>query len=243
MEGIVRDDRKTMDARGLRFDVVEHDRKWRISFVGGMERTTERKAKKSHVELSLEFNALNDMFDFGSCVPQGQNRDPLWTSLEHREQAGRFEGRLSTGLDDFAIDALGGCSQSRNPPEQDRVKNWTRLSCRFSENHAFSLSRLGTDDGTVEAGFVFRECRNIPVVKSDLNIYADFAKNPKSFDMILYDSEGGTHKVFGSVIRRVRTHLKSPDGALLATLNETLTRYTTGGSNGYGVAAFQTGTD
>lgn len=236
-------DRPDLFAKGLRLEMMEPERTWDLKFAGGMERTTERKAKKSHVEFDLRFEALNDMFDYRSCVSARDEEPPGTIAFEHLEQFGRLKGVLSTGLDDFKIDALGERSHSWGVRDWAATRGWAWLTCQFSESHALNLTRLVTDEGVIDAGFVFLDGKNIAVLGADLNINKDFAKNPMSFDMTLRDGEGGSHKVFGSVLKRMILQNKSPDGNTTSYMNETLTRYNTSGKNGYGVAEFLTGTE
>ena len=236
-------DRPTLEAKGLRFEMFEPEKRWMIGFVGGMERTTERKMKKSHVELELEFTALSEVFDYGSRVSGQGERVPGRADSENLTQVGRLKGRLYTGLDEFKIDALGDRNHSWGVTDWTIPKSWTRLSCQFSESHALNLTRLVMDEGTTDAGFVFLDGRNIPVGMVELNVNMDFDRNPKSFDMTLHDDEGNAHKVFGSTMKRVGVHFKSHDGRSMVTMNETLTRYTIAGKNGYGIAGFLSKTD
>ncbi len=231
-------DGPTIRAKGLGFEPLEPERSWRLSFSGGMERTTERKARKSHVEFDLRFDALNRPFDYRECVSAHGERASREVASEHMEQVGKVTGRLSTGLDDFDVNALGERNHSWGARDWGAPKGWTWLTCQFSESHAFNLTKLVTEDGTVDAGFVFVDGRNIPVVGADLNVNADFSRNIKSFDVTLRDSEGGSHKVFGSVVRKVDLHHLSPEGKALATMNETLARYTIAGKIGFGIAEF-----
>ncbi|MDQ1372612.1 MAG: hypothetical protein QG582_1530, partial [Candidatus Thermoplasmatota archaeon] len=80
-------------------------------------------------------------------------------------------------------------------------------------------------------------------VKADLNVNMDFGKNPMSFDMTLHDRDGGAHRVFGSVMKRVVLQFKSHDGGLVSSMNETLSRYNTAGKTGYGIAEFLSRTE
>lgn len=225
-------------AKGLRFDMLEPERLWRVSFTGGMERTTERKAKKSHVELDLRFEALNDIFDYRSCVSGTSEEMSRSVGSEHLEQVGRLRGRLSTGLDDFEIDALGERDHSWGVRDWTAPKGWTWLTCQFSESHALNLTKLVVEEGVVDAGFVFQDGRNTPVVGADLKVNKDFGNNPMSFDMTLRDAEGGSHRVFGSVMKRVPLQFKSHKGDAVSSMNETLSRYNMAGKNGYGIAEF-----
>lgn len=236
-------DAPTLEAKGLRFEPVEPGKRWRMSFSGGMERTIARKARKSHVEFDLSFDGLNDMFDYRSCVSKDGERLSNAVASEHFEQVGRVTGSVSTGLDDFRIEALGERDHSWGVRDWMAPKGWTWLTCQFSESHAFNLTRLVMDGGSVDAGFVFIGGRNIPVAKADLNVNADFHRNIKSFDLTLHDSEGGNHRVFGSVVRKVDVHHRSQDGTSMATMSETLARYTVAGKIGYGIAEFLNRTD
>ena len=231
-------DGPALQAKGLRFEALEPDRRWRLSFGGGMERTVDRKARKSHVEFDLTFEGLNDVFDYRECVSGEGEHASRNVAAEHQEQVGKVVGRLSMGLDDFQVNALGERDHSLGVREWGAPKGWTWLTCQFSESHALNLTKLVTEEGTVDAGFVFQDGRNLPVVRADLNVNADFDRNIKSFDMTLHDAAGGAHRVFGSVIKKVDVHHKSPDGRSLAVMNESLARYTVAGKNGYGIAEF-----
>ncbi len=230
-------------AKGLKFEMLEPERLWRLCFTGGMERTTDRKAKKSHVELDLRFEALNDVFDYRSCVSGRSEEVSSKVASEHLEQVGRLRGRLSTGLDDFEIDALGERDHSWGVREWTAPKGWTWLTCQFSESHAINLTKLVVEGDVVDAGFIFLDGKNIPIVKADLNVNMDFGKNPMSFDMTLHDRDGGAHRVFGSVMKRVVLQFKSHDGDLVSSMNETLSRYNTAGKTGYGIAEFLSRTE
>ncbi len=227
-----------LSAKGLKFDMLEPERLWRVSFAGGMEKTTDRKAKKSHVELDLQFTALNEIFDYRSCVSGRPEQISRTVASEHLEQFGTLKGRLSTGLDDFEIDALGERDHSWGVRDWTAPKGWTWLTCQFSESHAFNLTKLVMDEGVVDAGFVFQDGKNAPITKADLNVNMDFGKNPMSFDMTLQTGDGGSHRVFGSVLKRTMLQFKSPDGSAVSSMNETLSRYNTAGKNGYGIAEF-----
>jgi len=236
-------DAPTLAAKGFRFDVLEPEKRWKVAFLGGMERTTERKAKKSHVEMNLEFEAFNEAFDHGSCDRPANVSGTSRDDGARVEQFGRLRGRLSTGLDDFEIDALGDKVHSWGVTDPDGMTVRTALSCQFSETHGISLLRRVAGEGPTDTGYVFQDGRNIPFVGTVLNVNSDFDKSPKSFDMTLQDAEGGTHKVFGSVVRKVKVHFKSPDGELRGVANETLARYTVAGKNGYGISEFLTATE
>ena len=231
-------DRPTLETKGLRFDMLDPEKRWEIGFIGGMDRTTERKMKRSHVELELEFDALSEVFDYRSCESWQGEHIPGRVASEHLAQVGRLRGRLSTGLDEFEIDSLGERSHSWGVTDWAAPIGRTRLACQFSETHALNVTRLATAEEIVEAGFVFQDGRNVPVIRTDLNVNADFSRNIKSFDMTLHDAEGNSHKVFGSIMKKVDVHHMSPDGKSMATVNETLARYTIAGKNGYGIAEF-----
>lgn len=225
-------------AKGLRLEMLEPERLWSMSFAGGMERMTERKAKKSHVEFDLRFEALNHVFDYRSCTSGGAQQTSVTIAFEHLEQVGRIEGTLSTGLDDFKISALGERSHSWGVRDWNTLSKRSSLTCQFSDSHALNLTRLVSDDGVVDAGFVFQEGRNIPVVSADLRVNMDFGKNPMSFETTLRDGDGGIHKVFGSVVKRMPMQFKSDDSDIVASVNETLSRYNFAGKTGYGIAEF-----
>ncbi len=236
-------DATTLSAKGLRFDVLDPGRAWKIAFQGGMERTMERKAKKSHVEISLRFDAVNDEFEH---IPPDRPRNggqPLVDSPVRVEQFGRLKGVLSTGLDEFGIDALGGMVRTWGVTDPEALRSSMALACQFSDSHGLSLYRRVSGEGSSDTGFVFQDGRNIPVTGTVLNVNFDFDRSPKSFDMALQDGEGNTHKVFGSIVKKVKVHFKNNEGELTAVANETLARFTVAGKNGYGIAEFLSRTE
>lgn len=227
--------RPTLESKKIRLEPRDPDRAWRLGFVGGMVRTSDRKERKSHVELDLEFVGVNDAFDHtGQRDTQGASSaghpDP-----RRLEQFGRLDGTLSSGLEDFELHALGNRRHSRGAIDWSALMAWTWISCQFSEERAIGLLRTTSGDVTVDTGFVFDGGRNVSIEGADVTISRDMARNPQMFDLTVSGSDGVGRKVVATPVRRVVNPLEAPGAGEDLAMQEILAKFNLGGSTGYGV--------
>lgn len=225
----------TLEARKLKFLTVEPDRRWMLAFAGGMVRTTERKERKSHVEFDLEFIGLNEVFNHGGPSDEQENAPRIPQLVGLREQFGRVRGRLSTGLEEYDVNALGAYRNSWRLRDDGSVSAWTWMSCQFSETHAFALSRLAAGNEQRDSGFFFIGGKNLEIAEATLAIRSDTSGDPRLFDVGITDREGAGHKVIASTIRRVGVPLGDVRARGDPAMHEVLARYNLGGSVGYGL--------
>lgn len=230
-------DNAQLAAKGLRFDLLKQEERWRLTFDGTMPKLGGRIEKQTHVEFSLDFEAINDIFDYRSCLSSEAQRMSQDVASEHFEQFGRVKGKLMMGLDEWQISALGGRDHSWGVRDWTAPKMWTWLTCQFSEESAFNITRLVMPSGVVEGGFLYEDGGNTPINRTDLK--ADFMADgsPRSFELKLTGKKGEATRVTAIVMKKAQMPFQGQDGKT-STLHETLARYTMEGQTGYGIAEF-----
>ena len=229
----VRYDGPALNVKGLSFKELEPERRWRLGFSGGMSRTKERMAKKSHVEFSLEFEALSRIFD--CCESTDRDEEQLQGRLE---QFGRITGTLAMGLDEYAIKGLGERSHSWGVHDWNETTSWTMLSCQFSEDMAICLHKLTKSGLQVDAGFLHLYGKTVPIKKADMRTSLDPDGSAKSFDLVLHDKDGGAHRFSASIMRQTKLPSPSSDGKSICMMHEALARFSFGGKIGYGIVEY-----
>ena len=226
-------DGPALSVKGLSFEELEPERRWRLGFSGGMSRTKERMAKKSHVEFSLEFEALSRIFD---CSESSDRDEEQLQGL--LEQFGRVTGTLAMGLDEYAIKGLGERAHSWGVRDWNEITSWTLLSCQFSEDMAICLHKLTKSGLEVDAGFLHLHGKTVAINKADLKTSFDPDGSAKSFELVLHDKEGGAHKFSASIMRQTKLPSPSSDGKSLSMMHEALARFSFGGKIGYGIVEY-----
>lgn len=229
----IRYDGPALDIKGISFEELEPERRWRLRFSGGMSKTKERMAKKSHVEFSLEFEAANRVFDHRESVDKTEGH------LAGRlEQFGRITGTLAIGLDEYSIKGLGRRTHAWDVRNWDDIMSWSIVSCQFSEDTAIGLIKFMTSEREIDSGFLHLHGANIAIKKVDIRTSLDPDGSVKSFELVLHDREGEAHKFSASVIRQTKLPFPSSDGKSLSMMHEALARFSFGGKIGYGVIEY-----
>lgn len=222
----------------LRFDRIAPEKKWRLSFSGTMERHVERTPTAEQVSFSVDFNSLNEVFDYRECVKGIAERISEAIASEHFEQFGRASGRLNVGAVEYVLSGLGERDHSWGARDWSAPKMWIWLTCQFSDKLALNVTKLTMDAGEVDAGFVHIDGNNLPLVKADIHTEWQGDHEPKKLQMILQDSRGRLHSVQADVMRRMAIPFAGTNGKTVSTMQETLARYTMGSEIGYGVAEY-----
>jgi hypothetical protein len=227
-----------LDVRSLRFERVEAEKRWRLTFDGRMARMAGPRPEPVPVSFDLEFESLNPMFDYRECVDAESERLSQRVASEHLEQFGRATGSLKVGEQGFEISGLGERDHSWGVRDWNAPKMWIWLTAEFSTDLAFNVTKLYVEGGDVSAGFVFRDGRNLPVVKADIETVLDADGTPRSLTIKLQDKYGGKHHATAEVLREALMPFPSRDGKSISIMHETLAEYRFAGKKGYGIAEY-----
>lgn len=228
----------TLDAKGLHFEVVEPERRWKMAFNGHMARMTDKGPCPVPVSFVLAFEARNEVFDYRKCVDGEGERISQQVASEHLEQFGRVTGSLMVGEEQFDISGLGERDHSWGVRDWNAPKMWIWLTAQFSDRVALNVTKLFTEQGEVSAGYFHLNGRNLPLVKADVRTVLDPDGTPRSLAMSLVDKEGCKHKVTAEVMRLVAMPFPSRDGSSVSVMHETLAEYDFNGQKGYGIAEY-----
>jgi hypothetical protein len=229
----IRYDGPAINVKGLSLEELAPERRWGLEFSGGMSKTKERMAKKSHVEFSLEFEAANEIFDHRGSSDKTEEQ-----LTERLEQFGRVTGTLAIGLDEYSIKGLGQKAHTWGVRDWSDIRSWTTVSCQFSEDMAIGLNKFNTSRREVASGFLHLHGTNVAIKKADIRTSLDPDGSVKSFELTLQDQMGETHKFSASIIRKTKLPFPCRDDKSLSMMHETLTRFSFGGKIGYGIVEY-----
>lgn len=228
----------TLYAKGMSFEILEPERRWKMSFDGHMARMTEQGPCPLPVSFSLEFEARNEVFDYRECVDAEGERISQQVASEHLEQFGRVTGSLMVGEEQFDISGLGERDHSWGVRDWNAPKMWIWLTAQFSDKVAMNVTKLFVEQGEVSAGYFHLNGKNLPLAKADVRTVLDPDGTPRSLAMSLVDKYGGKHKVTAEVLRLVTMPIPSRDGSSMSVMHETLAEYDFNGQKGYGIAEY-----
>lgn len=225
-------------AKGLHFEVLEREKRWKMAFNGRMSRMTDNGPCSVPVSFVLEFEARNEVFDYRECVDAEGERISSQVASEHLEQFGKITGSLMVGEEQFDISGLGERDHSWGVRDWNAPKMWIWLTAQFSEKVALNVTKLFMEQGEVSAGYFHLNGKNLPLVKADVRTVLDPDGTPRSLAMSLVDKFGGKHKVTAEVMRLVAVPLPGRDGRAMSVMHEALAEYNFNGYEGYGIAEY-----
>jgi hypothetical protein len=226
-----------LSVSGLTFTKVEPEKRWKLSFGGIMGKMANPPAPLK-ASFSLDFSAMNDVFDYRACVSGHKEEISKSVASEHLEQFGRVKGVIKIEDKEYHIDGLGERDHSWGVREWTAPKMWIWLTCQFSETEALNVTKLEVEQGVVDAGFIHQNGKSMPL--EDAHIDTIFAPEggPRSFKMTLKDKSGKTHDVEAEIVKQAVLPFEGPDKKSLAIMYETLARYHMDGKVGYGIAEY-----
>lgn len=227
-----------LSVNGLMFKKVIPEQRWKLEFKGIMMNLASSPPRPVSAEFSLEFEAMNKMFDYRSCVDAKKEELSKSVVSEHLEQFGSVKGTLSVGDTSYNISGLGERDHSWGIREWTAPKMWIWLTCQFSENEALNVTKLAVEQGEVDAGFVHLNGRSMPLDAVTIDTTYGVDGGPKSFRMVMKDKDDRQYHVDAEILRQVRMPFESPDKKGLSIMYETLARYRMDGKTGYGIAEY-----
>ena len=225
-------------AKGLKFTKIEPEKRWNLSFAGTLLRFGADTPKPENVSFSIDYEAINPMFNYRECVSGEKEKISRKIASEHFEQYGRLKGALKIGGSGYLIDGMGERDHSWGVRDWNAAKLWLWLNCQFSEDCAFNATKLKVEAGDVDAGYMYIGGNNIPLTKVNVDTAYDQNGGPTSIKMVFTDKVGAEHIVEAAVLRTATLPFKSRDGKSLSILYEPLAKYTMENRVGYGVAEY-----
>ncbi|MDH4122474.1 MAG: PEP-utilizing enzyme [Thermoplasmata archaeon] len=226
---------KTLSIKGLNFEKLVPEKKWKLRCSSTMTGAFTEK-----VEFDLDFESLNDIFDYREAVTSAGRMMSKDIASEHLEQFGKIQGRLKIGEKVYSIDALGERDHSWGIRDWIAPKLWFWLNAHFSEVLSVNITKLVTDIGEVYAGFIFEDGKNIPILNAEISPRYDSKGRPLDFKMKLYDKIGNTHEIDAIIIRDAIVTFEVQDGRMGSVMHETLAKYKFRDRTGFGIAEFLT---
>ncbi len=231
-------DSPTMSARGLSFQNLEPEKRWRLLFAGNLAKLGPSARVPTNTHFDLIFETLNPVFNYRECVSGEKELVSKPVASEHLEQVGRVTGHLLLGGREYKIHGLGERDHSWGVREWNAPKMWAWINCQFNENCAFNATKLVIGDIEIDAGYFFDGTCNRPLEK--IKIEASFSKDgsPEHLTMKLSDKSGKIYSVVAEAIKKATLPFHSPDGKTLSLLYETLGKYKMGEMTGYGILEY-----
>lgn len=231
-------DSAIFSARGLTFQNLEPEKRWRLLFAGNLGKIGAKDRIPTNVHFDLVFETMNPVFNYRECVSGAKERVSRTVASEHLEQFGRVTGHLLVEGKEYSIHGLGERDHSWGVREWNAPKMWAWINCQFNESCAFNATKLVMGNMEIDAGYFYDGKANRPLVGA--RIETAYAKDgsPDSLEMLLTDKEGKQYSVHAEAIKKAVLPFQGPDGKTLSLLHETLGKYTMGELTGYGILEY-----
>ncbi len=224
------DDRKSCS--GLTFR--EEGDAWHITYRGPLFDTASKEPVPIMSSLDLIWKPVNPLMDYHDCVDAKGAELSSKTVSEHFEQFGTITGTVVVGDRSHSVEATGERDMSEGVRDWGSPKMWMWLNSVYGTDLGFNATKLSTDMGDVDAGYVGTKDSNDPVVKIDIDV--GFEKGiPATYSMTMHCKSGASHDVEAKIMRYAVLPMQgSKDMLLVETISET----EMGGRRGYGIAEF-----
>lgn len=224
-------------------------RKWRLRFSGNImriakpeellhpERIDMESLSFDRMELDLVWEGFNPIFDYKDLdlgafarmvvernVPLRELRRISRVASAHYEQAGNVSGRWVLDGRETEFVGIGHRDHSWGARDWKAPDAWRWLSIPFGPDRALNASRVNMGAVEVTGGFVWRDGRNRPIRRLDLEteFEADGIAH-RSLSMIVEDTDGEKMEITGKVILRAPIIIEDQGHRTL--IYEAMTRY------------------
>jgi hypothetical protein len=224
------DDR--LSCSGLRFE--EADGAWRISYNGPLFDVKAEKPVPIMSSLDLEWKPVNPLMDYHDCVDSEGEAMSAQTASEHFEQFGTASGRIAIGEASYDVDATGERDKSEGVRDWGAPKMWMWLNSVYGKDTGFNATKLCTEAGDVDAGYVGTSESNDPVIKIDVDVGYEGGM-PSGYEMRMHAKSGRKYDVKAKVIGRAVLPMQGSNEMLLV---ETISETEMDSRTGYGIAEF-----
>lgn len=184
--------------------------------------------------MDIVWKPRNPEMDYRRCVDPEKAAMSAKVASEHLEQFGIADGTLTIGDRTFEIHGTGERDFSAGVRDWGSPKMWAWINSVFMEKEAFNVTKLSTEAGDVDAGYIYTSGENRPLNKVSLDV--DMKDGvPKSFVMRIGDMSGMEYDVSGEVIRFAALPMGDSNEMMLI---ETISEYIWEGKKGFGIAEF-----
>jgi hypothetical protein len=232
-------DGATLNAKGVTFTKVEDEKVWNLTFDGELPSHSKGEDSVVKVKFDLRFEGANPMFNYRDCVTADKEALAASVASEHLEQMGKVLGQLVVGDREYYVKGLGERDHSWGERDWTAPRAWVWLTCQFNEGCGFNVTKLYMDKGEIDAGFLYMDGENLPLVKVDMVTEYDADGSPNTLFMAMYDKDGVVYGVKGEVKKKTIMEFKGENdrGSIMF---ETLARYRMddGEDVGYGIAEY-----
>ena len=222
------DENKKM-CSGLKFE--EKDGAWRITFNGPLFDMSKEPVPIMS-SLDICWNPVNPVMDYHDCVDEKGAAMSANTASEHFEQFGVATGKIVIGDYSCQVDATGERDKSEGVRDWGSPKMWLWLNSVYDKDLGWNATKLSTQMGDVDAGFVGTKDSNDPVIKIDVEL--EYNGNlPAGYTMKMTGKSGKTYDVKAKILKHAQLPMQgSKDMMLIETISETVMD----GRTGYGIA-------
>jgi len=231
-----------LEVGGVRYEALEFGKRWRLTAEcrGQKYNLATREHAEIPVSLDLEFEALIPMIGVDGQGGSGSGasaKTGVATGKGHLEQSGRWKGWIEAdGVRRTLGDsARGNRDKSWGPRRWAGPKMWRWFSINISDDVHFGGIRIGTDEGDLHRGWVWRDGEHTSLSEWRVRTETqDDGVTQKTCFVTAVDKKGREHELRGDVMRVF------PGGARKAetVVNEGLARWTYEGVTGFGIAEY-----
>ena len=217
---------------GLRF--TKDGDQWRINYAGPLFDTASKEPSPIMSSMDLVWTPVNPNMDYHDCVDDKGVELSANTVSEHFEQFGICKGKVIVGDKAYDVEATGERDNSEGVRDWGSPKMWMWLNSVYGTDVGFNATKLCTQLGDVDAGYVGNKDSNDPVVKIDIDVSYN-GNIPSGYKMTMTGKSGKKYDVDAKILRFAILPMQgSKDMLLVESISETVMD----GRKGYGIAEF-----
>jgi hypothetical protein len=231
-----------LEVDGVRYECLELGRRWRLT--ADAEARVYRRGSREHrtarIAVDLTFEALIPLIgvdgqsasQVGASAATGAS-----TGKGHLEQSGRWSGSIAVDGVRHALgeQARGNRDKSWGPRRWGGPRMWRWFSINISDDVHFGGIRIGTDDGDLHRGWVWKDGEHVSLREWRVRTETEAdGVTQKTCHVTAVDKRGREHVLRAELLRVF------PGGkrAGRTVVNEGLARWHHEGAVGYGIAEY-----
>ncbi len=249
------DSNESLDAGGMRFEVIEPFKRLRVTYDGKMllladplEMAHPSRAFKNNplvdCAVALDYRGIAPMYGGRPVLEDGSDIpiDPEKSFAKaHYEQHVAATGSFRVGDQQWQVDGFGLRDKSWGPRYWQSVSWYRWLPISFGPDFGMMISIIGSDDGAVRrSGMVLRRGEYVAI--REARIESDWDENWYQTRLRAWArTDERDYQVEGEVISMIplRNRRTADDGTSLVTrITEGMTEYRCDGRTGYGLSEY-----